>query len=192
VQDTLVLLYWHNGALNSYKRTPESADILNVSIIICFSTGWSSESFQLFILGSITTSLSTNYATYESKCWQPWARQNGEPLRGTYASEFTFFKWLVVSQCGNITYYSLHNTSGGKSQLMSHKWSSICNWLFINMLMPIITVTHNVVFTSWILPIKWLLNFGVSWSQQLPSRSDIWVKYIQRKIMHTRNPQYEH
>lgn len=48
-----------------------------------------------------------------------------------------------LSSCGNITYYSLHNTSGGKSQSMSHKWSSICNWLFINMLMPISTDTQH-------------------------------------------------
>lgn len=136
------------------------------------------------ILGSITSSYSTNYATYESKCWQPWFRQSGEPQREHMLASLHFSNGLL-SQCGNITYYSLHNISGGKSQSMSHKWSSICNRLFINMLMPISAVSHNIVFTSWMVPIKWLLNFGDS-SQQLSSRSE--TKYSAKNNAYT----YEH
>lgn len=50
------------------------------------------------------------------------------------------------------------------------------------MLMPIITVSHNIVFTSWMVPIKRLLNLGDS-SQQLPSSSETNI-FSAKKCIH--------
>ncbi len=159
-------LYWCNVALNLYKSTPESADMPNVSIIICVSTGWSSESFQppSCVLSPPATQQITPLMRVSA------GNPQLDPLWEHMLASSHFSNGLL-SQRANITWYTLHNTSGGKSQSMSHNWSSIYNRLFINMLMPISTLSHNIVFTSWMVPIKRLLNFGDS-SQQLPSSSE--------------------
>lgn len=125
------------------------------------------------ILRSITSSYSTNYATYESKCWQPWARQSGEPLQEHMLPSSHFFQKACYHSAE-----TQHATLSATLVKRNHnQWVTIDTLyikigLFINMLIPISAVSHNIVFTSWMVPIKRWLNFGDS-LQQLPSRSEI-------------------